>query len=37
MTRMMNRPDADLAREARTPVRVPAIPATLFQGWGPKF
>jgi hypothetical protein len=39
MTRYINnRPDADVAREARTPVRLPQqTSSTLFQGWGPKF
>lgn len=33
-----NRPDAELAREARTPVRLPdQMSSSLFQGWGPKF
>lgn len=38
MTRFIERPQAELARENRTPVRRPdqmSIP--LFQGWGPKF
>ena len=39
MTRYINnRPDADVARETRTPVRLPPDDrSTLFQGWGPKF
>jgi len=39
MTRFItNRPEADQARETRTPVRVPEqMSAALFQGWGPKF
>jgi hypothetical protein len=33
-----NRPNYEVAREARTPVRLPEQLATgLFQGWGPKF
>jgi hypothetical protein len=32
------RPDAEIARESRTPVRLPAqMSAPIFQGWGPKF
>jgi len=32
------RPEADMAREARTPVRLPdQISSGLFPGWGPKF
>jgi hypothetical protein len=34
---MLNRPEVEIAREARTPVRVPVLGSTLFQGWGPKF
>ncbi len=38
MTRFINRPDAELCREARTPVRIPdQLSSRLFQGWGPKF
>jgi len=39
MTRFTtNRPDSEMAREARTPVRLPDQMTTgLFQGWGPKF
>lgn len=41
MTRHINsQPNAenDIAREARTPVRLPAqTSSSLFQGWGPKF
>jgi hypothetical protein len=33
----INRPDNDVAREARTPVRMPAPMGGMFQGWGPKF
>ncbi len=33
-----SRPDAEIAREARTPVRLPdQMSAGLFPGWGPKF
>jgi hypothetical protein len=33
-----SRPDTEIAREARTPVRLPEqMAARLFQGWGPKF
>jgi hypothetical protein len=32
-----NRPETEVAREARTPVRLPEqMTAGLFQGWGPK-
>jgi hypothetical protein len=37
MTRMLNRPEAEIAREARTPVRLPVLGSSMFQGWGPKF
>ena len=39
MTQLINnRPDAEIAREARTPVRLPdQMAAGIFQGWGPKF
>jgi hypothetical protein len=39
MTRFTTaRPDSEMAREARTPVRLPEqMSAGLFQGWGPKF
>ena len=40
MTRYINnRPDAaEVAREARTPVRLPQMTSSsMFQGWGPKF
>ena len=34
----ISRPDAELARESRTPVRLPEqLSSSLFQGWGPKF
>lgn len=37
MTQFINRPDPEVAREARTPVRLPAqIASGLFPGWGPK-
>ena len=33
-----DRNDAEMAREARTPVRLPdQMSSRLFQGWGPKF
>jgi hypothetical protein len=32
-----NRPEAEVAREARTPVRPPEkIGGGVFQGWGPR-
>ncbi len=39
MTRYLpDRPDAELAREARTPVRLPLQSGSaIFPGWGPKF
>jgi hypothetical protein len=39
MTRYINtRTEAEIAREARTPVRLPqTTSSTMFQGWGPKF
>ena len=38
MTRYINRPDAEAARETRTPVRLPEqYNIAMFQGWGPKF
>jgi hypothetical protein len=37
MTRIVNRPESEIARESRTPVRVPVLGSTMFQGWGPKF
>jgi hypothetical protein len=38
MTHFWNsRPDAEVARETRTPVRLPEKMASgLFQGWGPR-
>jgi hypothetical protein len=34
----INRPDPEMARETRTPVRLPEqMNAALFPGWGPKF
>jgi hypothetical protein len=37
MTRSILRPESDIAREARTPVRLPEqlVTARVFQGWGP--
>lgn len=33
-----NRPENEIAREARIPVRLPdQMSSSLFQGWGPKF
>jgi hypothetical protein len=31
-----NRPDGEVAREARTPIRLPEKAGGLFQGWGPR-
>jgi len=38
MTHFWNsRPDAEVAHEARTPIRLPdKMAAGLFQGWGPR-
>jgi hypothetical protein len=38
MTRTTIASNPEIAREARTPVRLPdRRPAELFPGWGPKF
>jgi hypothetical protein len=38
MTRYIDTRPNEVARETRTPVRLPQQSATsLFQGWGPKF
>lgn len=35
----VNRPDQEIAREARTPVRIvnPLSTTRIFHGWGPAF
>jgi hypothetical protein len=38
MTYTTIRPEIEIARESRTPVRLPQqASSVLFQGWGPKF